>query len=82
MYIDSYQLITFFNGEKNMKYKKIMILTILFVSLLAISAVSAAENTTDDIVGVEETTDEVVSVEENQEILKENEPGTFYRFGR
>ena len=46
-----------------MRYKKIMMLAILLVSLLAISAVSAADNVTSDVVGVEETTDEVVSVE-------------------
>ena len=49
-----------------------MILAIFFVSLLAISAVSAADNATSDVVGVEKTTDEVVSVEndENGNILK------------
>ena len=43
--------------------KKLMIFAIFLVSLLAVSSVSAADNTTSDIVGVEETTDEVVSVE-------------------
>ena len=57
-----------------------MVLAIFFVSLLAISAVSAADNVTEDVVSVEETTvdvvkettDEVVSVEndENGNILK------------
>ena len=57
-----------------------MVLAIFFVSLLAISAVSAADNVTGDVVSVEETTvdvvkettDEVVSVEndENGNILK------------
>ena len=49
-----------------------MVLAIFFVSLLAISAVSAADNATSDVVGVEKTTDEVVSVEndENGNILK------------
>ena len=37
-----------------MKYKKIMILTIILSFLLAISAVSAAENVTSDVVSVEE----------------------------
>ena len=46
-----------------------MILTIFLVSLLAVSAVSAADNATGDIVGVDETTDEVVSVENNDVIL-------------
>ena len=58
-----------------MRYKKIIILTILLVSLLAVSAVSAAENATEDI-GVEETTNDV-SIDENQVILKENNVGTF-----
>ena len=62
-------------------------LTVILVSLLAVSAVSAADNATDDVVSVEETTDDVVSVdeaedvisvEENQVILSENNNvGTF-----
>ena len=40
-------------------------LSILLLSLLAVSAVSAAENATDDIVGVSDES-EVISVEENQ----------------
>ncbi len=58
--------------EKILLNKKIMVLAIFFVSLLAISAVSAADNATSDVVGVEKTTDEVVSVEndENGNILK------------
>ncbi len=60
---------------------------ILLASLLAVSAVSAADNatsdaisveTTDEVISVENTTDEIVSVEENQIILKENnDVGTF-----
>ena len=50
--------------------KKIMILTVILVSLFAVSAVSAADNATGDAVSVEETTDEIVSVEENQVILR------------
>ena len=45
--------------------KKIILLSILLLSLLAVSAVSAAENATDDIVSVSEDS-EVISVEENQ----------------
>ena len=37
-------------------------LSIFIVSLFAISVVSAADNVTDDVVGVEETTDEVMLV--------------------
>ena len=61
--------------------KKFMILAIFLVGLLAVSAVSAADNATEDIVGVEETTDEVVGVNENRTISEDdvlgNSPGTF-----
>ena len=50
-----------------MKYKKMLMLAILLVALLAVSTVNAAENTTDDIVGIDETTDEVMSVENDNE---------------
>ncbi len=73
--------------EKVLLNKKIMMLAILLVSLLAISAVSAVDNTTSDVVGVEETTDEVVSVEndyyvtelvdERIDYLSSNLDGTF-----
>ncbi|MBQ6351542.1 MAG: hypothetical protein IJI42_11535, partial [Methanobrevibacter sp.] len=63
-----------------MRYKKLMMLAIFLVSLLAVSAVSAADNAADDVVSVEktttdavkETTDEIPSVEndENGNILK------------
>ena len=61
-----------------MRYKKIMMLAILLVSLFTISAVSAADNVTSDVVGVEETTvnvvkettDELINVEENNQILE------------
>ena len=50
--------------RKNMFNKKIiLILTIFIVSLFAISAVSAVDNATSDVISVEETTDDVVSVE-------------------
>ena len=53
-----------------------MILAIFLVSLLAVSAVSAADNTTKNI-DVEKT-DEILSVDENQLILRENnDKGTF-----
>ena len=64
--------------ENNLRYKRIMMLAILLVSLLAVSAVSAADNVTDDVVGVEETTDEVVSLDnDDQVILEETNVGTF-----
>ena len=58
-----------------MKYKKIIVLAIFLVSLLAVSTVSAADNATSDVVSVEETTvdivketaDEVVSVENDNQ---------------
>ncbi len=46
--------------------KKLIILTIFFVSFLAVSAVNAAYNATDDAVSVEETNDEIVDVSEDQ----------------
>ena len=62
-----------------------MILTIILAFLLAISAVSAADNVTSDVVGVEEITaavsvdeaDEVVSAEENQVIGSTGDVGNF-----
>ena len=64
-----------------------MMLAILLVSLLAISAVNAADNATSDVVSVEETTvdvvkettDEVVSVENDNQVISANESdwGTF-----
>lgn len=85
--INIYQLIKKFGG-KILLNKKLMILAIFFVSLLAISVVSAAENATEDItadvagedvVSVEETTDEVVSVEDNNQAITEgnNSVGSF-----
>ena len=41
--------------------KIILMLTLILVSLLAVSAVSAADNATSGIVSVDETTDEVIS---------------------
>ena len=46
-----------------MKYKKIMLLTIFFVSLLAVSAVSAANNATVDAVPVEDAIDDAISAD-------------------
>ena len=57
--------------------KKLSILSIFFVSLLAVSAVSAADNATEDIVGVDETTGDIVSVETDNKILEKNNEGTF-----
>ena len=47
-----------------MKYKKIMLLAICLVSLLAVSAVSAEENATEDIIA-DVASEDVVSVENN-----------------
>lgn len=52
--------------------KKIIIFSIFLVSLLAISAVSAAENATDDVVSASDD-NEVISVEENQDALNSDE---------
>lgn len=40
--------------------KIILILTLILVSLLTVSAVSAHDNATSDFISVEDTTDEVV----------------------
>ena len=45
--------------------KKLMIITIFLVSLLAVSAVCAADNATSDFVSIDETTGDVVCVEED-----------------
>ena len=69
--------------------KKLMILTIFFVSLFVVSAVSAADNATNDVVSVEETSDEVlcvaddddvnevVSVEDNDHIIGSDNGGIY-----
>ena len=61
-------------GEEIMKFKKIMMLAIFLVSLLAISAVSAADNATSDVVSVENNvTGDVVSVEETTDAISVEE---------
>ena len=54
-----------------MRYKKFAILSIALVFLLCVSATSATENNTDNIVSIRETTDTVINsnVEETDEIL-------------
>ena len=55
--------------ETILQYKKIMILTILLVSLLAVSAVSAADNVTSNIASAYEATDEVVGVDNDNQVI-------------
>ena len=55
-----------------MKYKKIMLLTIFFVSLLAVSAVSAADNTTEDAVFVEDAIDDAVSADSLKSVVNDD----------
>ena len=52
--------------------RKILLLSIFLVSLLAISAVSAADNATDDVVSVSED-NEVIGVDNNDEALNSSE---------
>ena len=62
--------------ENNLLNRKFMMLIILLVSLLAISGVSAAENATDDVIGIDETDNVVNSenhVNENVEDLNDCE---------
>jgi len=47
----------------------------MLVCLFAVSAVSAADNITQDVVGVEETTSEVVIVEENNLVINSMDGG-------
>lgn len=60
-----------------MKYKKILMLAILLVTLLTVSTVSAADNTACDVVSMNDTAGETVSVGENPVILLENNVGSF-----
>lgn len=52
-----------------MKYKKIIVLTIFLVSLLAVSAVSATDNATCDVVSLEETTTDVIGSTTNEVVI-------------
>ena len=61
-----------------MRYKRIMILAILLVSLLAVSAVSAAENITDDIASIDNADDnQTIDESSNEDILSGTNDGTF-----
>ena len=51
--------------------KKIILLAIFLVSILAVSAVSAAENATDDIVGISD--DNAIAIEDNQNSSDESD---------
>ena len=74
--------------EKVLKYKKIMLMAIFFVSLLAVSAVSAADNATIDIVGEEirevddslsltsEIEENTIAVQESEDVLG-NSPSSY-----
>ena len=61
--------------------KKLIVLTIILVSLFAVSAVSATDNATSDVVGVEDaaldvskqTTDDVGIEDQNNNIVKRTE---------
>ncbi|MEE1335891.1 hypothetical protein [Methanobrevibacter sp.] len=52
--------------------KKFMILVIFFVSLLAVSAVSAADNATDDAISNVENNDDVINQEDSVELDNDN----------
>jgi len=57
-----------------MKYKKLMLVTLLLLAILTIGAVSASEDTTvsDDADELSQSFDEVLAVEDSQEDLTEN----------
>ena len=59
-----------------MPNKKIIILTIFFVSLFAVSAVSAADNATSDIVDAEDN-NQAMEQSINEEIIAATDDGTF-----
>ncbi len=59
------QLITILTEKNIMRYKKTVILAIILVTLLAVSAVSAADNATDDIISAEVASEDVVSNQVN-----------------
>ena len=54
-----------------------MVLSILLVSLLAISAVSASDNTTSDVIGVEETMNGYIAMKNDDHIIINNVNDTF-----
>ena len=58
--------------ENILKYKKIIMLTIVLAFLLAVSAISAADNDTSDVIGVEETTVDVVKETSNDVVISSN----------
>lgn len=53
--------------------KKILLLSIFIVGIMAITSVSAAENATDDIVSLSND-NQTISVENNQDSLNTTEP--------
>ena len=59
--------------ETTLQYKKITILAIILACLLCISAVSATENITDNIVSADETSDDVISVNNTEDIVSTKE---------
>ena len=62
----------------NILIKKRYMFLIILVCLFAVSAVSAADNATNDIMSIDETNDKVTNIEDNLVILKEkNNIGTF-----
>lgn len=58
-----------------MTNKKIILLAILFISLFAISAVSAADNQTDEIIAVDSQTNDVITLDnsENENLIVDYE---------
>ncbi|WP_405295610.1 hypothetical protein [Methanobrevibacter sp.] len=59
-----------------MKYKKIMMLTVIALCLFAVSAVSAADNATGDIVSLEDS-NQAIEESNNEEIIAATDDGTF-----
>ena len=54
----------------NLRFKTIMILTLILVFLVGVSAVNAAENLTDNLVSIGDTNDEFIIINDDQSSLK------------
>ena len=54
----------------NLRFKTIMILTLIIVILVGVSAVNATENLTDNLVSVGDANDEFISINDDQSSLK------------
>ena len=54
-----------------MRFKKIMILTIIFTCLLAVSAVNASENVSEDIASTNIVSEDIITVDADTQLIKQ-----------